>query len=78
MVSKSKIKRLEKKLLEPETSEFWGVENPKEILIEKLNKQADREAAFKPAGHDGEPVEVSDEELQEITNRLKERANRNN
>ena len=68
MVSKSKMKRLEKKLLEPETSEFRGVENPKEILLEKINKMANR--------LDGDPVECSDEEVQEIINRLKERANR--
>ena len=66
MVSKSKIKRLEKKLIKEETSEFWGPENPKEILIEKINKMAER--------HEGEPVDASDEEIQEITNRLKERA----
>ena len=70
MVNKGKLERLEKKLLEPETSEFWGPENPKEILQEKLNKIAERREV--------EPVEISDEELQEITNRLKERANRNN
>ena len=66
MVSKSKIKKLEKKLIKEETSEFWGPENPKEILQEKLNKIAEK--------REGDPVDVSEKELQDIKNRLQERA----
>ena len=66
MVNKNKLERLKKKLLEQETAEFWGPENPKEILQEKLNKIAEK--------REGDPVDVSEKELQDIKNRLQERA----